>query len=485
MEEEKLMKKSGTFKTALKLFVVLALVISLAPFISRGQAEPDRAAENLSRALQFKTISFQDPQAVDVAEFKAFQAFLEKTFPLIHKNLTRETVNQLALLYTWKGSDPAAKPLIFMAHQDVVPIAPGTMPDWTYPPFEGRIADGFVWGRGAMDDKDSLMAILESVEGLLAQGYQPRRSIYLCFGQDEEVGGDNGAVKIAEVLKARGVHAEYVIDEGGMIVDGKLVGIKKPLAMIGIAEKGYLTLELKVKTKGGHSSMPPRESAIGILAQAIGRLEKNPFPAHYGGLAEMTFNRLAPELPPTMRFALKNHWLFSGLIMKMLSKNAVTDAMVRTTTAVTIIAAGSKENVLPQEASVIVNFRLMPGDSVDYVIARVKKVIADPRISVEVKGIACEASNISDVHGPAFQVLERTIKELFPETVIAPFLVLGGTDARHYQDVSDSQLRFVPLRSAPEDTERAHGTNERISVTNYREIIVFYEKMIRNSDQGR
>jgi carboxypeptidase PM20D1 len=479
-----MMKKLFRMNRAAALVLALIVIAFLAP--SEGSsADPvasDRAAANLSRALQIQTISFQDPAQVDAGAFKAFHTFLEQTFPLIHKNLTREVVNNLGLLYTWKGSDPAAKPIIFLAHQDVVPIAPGTMQDWTYPPFEGRIADGFIWGRGSMDCKGFLMAVMEAVEGLLAQGYQPRRTVYLCFGQDEEVGGELGAVKIAAVLKSRGVFAEYIIDEGGMIVDGKIMGIAKPLAMVGIAEKGYVTLELKVKSPGGHSSMPPRESAIGILAAAIERLEKHPFPARISTVPEMTLVNLAPELPPALKMAIKNRWLFGGLIKKELLKNAATAAMLRTTTAPTIIAAGSKENVLPQEAKAAVNFRLLPGDGIDYVVARVTKIIDDPRVTVTPIGERREASKISATKSEGYQVLQRTIAELFPEVAITPFLVLGGTDERHYDEISDSLYRFAPLRTAQEDQERAHGTNERVSLDNYQELIKFYTQMVKNSE---
>lgn len=477
------MKNLGDhFKTAVIFIALSALSLTSYAGQGAGSADPGRAAQNLSRALQFQTISFQDPAQVDAAVFKAFHAFLEKTYPLVHKNLTRETVNDLGLLYTWKGSDPSAKPIVMLAHIDVVPIAPGTMKDWTYPPFEGRIADGFIWGRGTMDCKGDLIAIMEAVEGLLAQGYQPRRTVYLCFGQDEEVGGANGAGKTAALLKARGVSAELVNDESGMIVDGKMLGIKKPLAMVGIAEKGYLSLELKAKAKGGHSSMPPGESAIGILASAIVKLEENPFPARISGVAELTLKSLAPELPSYMRFAAKNSRLFGGLLTGFLSKVPATNAMIRTTIAPTIIAAGTKENVLPQEARAVVNFRLLPGDSIDYVISRVKKIINDPRVTIEPIGHYNEASKISDLESEGYSILKRTIAESFPEALIAPYLVLGGTDSKHYEEVSNSLFRFAPMRADEKDQERAHGTNERVGVDNFQEMVVFYGRLLKNSD---
>lgn len=468
------------------LIALFSLISALIPSSGISSAPADdynqRIAQNLSRAIQFKTISYQDPKDMDTNEFRAFHEFLEKTFPKVHSELTKEVIGDYGLLYTWKGSDPKAKPLIYMAHMDVVPIAPGTVDKWTYPPFEGRIADGYIWGRGAMDDKESLMAIMECVEELLAEGYKPARTIYLCFGFDEEVGGVRGAKKIAAVLAARGVKAEYVLDESGLIITDILPGFTKPVAIIGVAEKGYLTIELSVQGEGGHSSMPPRHSTIGILSTAICRLEKKQFPAKLEGPSLKLLKAISPEMPFIMRFAIHNKWLFSGIIKKKLAGNKVTNASMRTTYATTIIQAGSKENVLPQEAKAVVNFRLLPGDSIEYVVKRVKKAIADPRVKIKVLGEPDEASSVSDINSEAYKTLERTIKEMFPEAIVAPYLVLGGTDAKHYKVVSDNILRFYPFRAGPKDTDRAHGTDERIEVNNYAEIVRFYSKLIKNSN---
>lgn len=460
--------------------VLLGLTLAVCSPIAR--AGTDRAAESLSMAVQYQTISFQEPAEVDRSVFLAFHDFLARRYPLVHQRLKKETVNGLGLLYTWEGREAQSRPVLLCAHMDVVPIAPGTMENWTYPPFSGQVADGFVWGRGTMDDKGSLIAILEAVESLLAEGYQPARTIYLAFGQDEEVGGEQGAVRIAELLAGRGVKAEYVLDEGGVILDGKALGITKPLAAVGIAEKGYLSLELKVKTAGGHSSMPPPQTAIGILSAAIVRLENHPFPARLEGVSEKTFVALKPELPGVLRFAITNRWLLGGVIKKKLSQMEATNAMIRTTTAATIFNAGTKENVLPQEARAVVNFRLLPGDSVAEVKERVVKVIADPRISVEALGTPREASTISEVNSPGYQIVKRTIHELDPQAVVTPFLVLGGTDSRFYSEVSDCILRFMPMRVNEEDQKRAHGTDERLSVDNLAELVRFYRQLLRNSE---
>ncbi len=440
------------------------------------------AFANLSGAIKFKTISYQDKTKVDSREFIAFHEFLLERFPLIHKKLKREVVADLSLLYIWEGSQQDLNPLILAAHIDVVPVPSDTLEDWIYPPFEGFIDEEFIWGRGTMDCKGFLIAIMEAVEQLLAQGYIPRRRVILAFGHDEEEGGWQGANHIARLLETRNISAEAVIDEGGFIIDGRSLGIKKPLATIGLSEKGNLTLKIQIETEGGHSSMPPRQTAIGILATALSKLEKKPFPARFEPIVLKTLQYLRPELPFSLKLVLKARWLFSSLIKYALSRNKATSALLRTTIATTIIAGGTKENVLPQKAHAIVNFRLLPGDSVDYILSQVTKRIKDTRISIEILGKAWEASTISDIKSNSFEILRQTIKDQFPETAMIPFLVPGVTDCRHYTILSQNVFRFCPLRVTQEDQERAHGTNERIKIDNFEECITFYKSLIKNYD---
>ena len=440
------------------------------------------AEQKLAKSLTIKTISQQDPSNVDVEQFKAFHEFLQEAFPLIHKHLTREFVNNFSLLYTWKGSVSSLKPAIFLAHIDVAPISPGTEGDWEHPPFEGIIDEKFIWGRGTLDCKGFLISIMEAVEHLLTENYKPKRTIYLGFGHDEEVGGWEGAYNIARLLKLRDVQAEYVIDEAGFIVDGEPLNVNKPIAAIGIAEKGRLNLKLQVRGDGGHSSMPPRHTTISILSSAIENLEKKQFPSRLHEIILKTFSHLSPEMPRSLRFVFKNKWLFGKLIKHTLSTIKAMNAMIRTTSAPTIIEGGTMDNVIPQKASAIVNFRMLPGDSIDYITSQVKKKIKNPRLEIIKIGRAWEASPISSIQSVGFNILKQTLEENFPETVLAPFLVIGGTDAKHYAKLSDSVYRFGPLRVGKDDQERAHGTNERIERNNFEECIQFYMAMIRNSD---
>jgi carboxypeptidase PM20D1 len=327
------------------------------------------------------------------------------------------------------------------------------------------------------------MGIMEAVEALLADGYKPLRTLYLAFGPDEEVGGQRGAAKIAELFKSRGIKADYILDESGAITTGVVPWVSTPVALVGIAEKGYLSLKLSVEHEGGHSSMPPLQSAIGILASAIHNLERNQFPANLEGPTMQLFDYVGPEMPFGMKFLVANKWLFGRLIKGQLMKFQSTCPAVRTTIAVTVIRAGQRENVLPQSAQAIVNFRLFPGDSIEDVMEHVKTAIGDSRVKISIPGDnAIEASKISDVNSEGFKILESTIRQVFPDAIVAPYLVPAATDARHYSEISGNILRFLPTRMNSEDLKRIHGTNERVDVENYKEVVQFYVQMIRNSN---
>ncbi|UCF93082.1 MAG: M20 family peptidase [Desulfobacterales bacterium] len=487
------MKKVGLGILSAGALLLAVMLLKTASFTSRqiavepvaaAEVDGQRAARNLSRAIQFKTFSDQAPRKSNSAEFKAFHGFLEEAFPRIHRNLQREIIADNSLLYTWKGSDDSLAPILLTAHLDVVPVAADTEDDWTYPPFAGRIADNYIWGRGSLDDKGCLLATLEAVEVLLGDGYIPRRTLYLAYGHDEEDGGRGGAAKIAALLQSRKVKAEWILDEGGSITVGIVPGVSQPVALVGIAEKGYLTLELTVEQEGGHSSMPPPRSAIGILCSAIHHLQNDPFPAKLEGPTRELFEFAGPEMSFGMKFLFANQWLLGPLIKIQLAKANSTNAGIRTTFAPTIIAGGTKENVLPQAARAVVNFRLYPGDSIGYVVEHVKKAIDDPRVQVRPSGPdANEASPVSAVDSPSFQVLQRTVGQIFPEAIVAPFLMLAGTDTKHYAGLSDNIFRFLPMYLTSADLERIHGTNERLGVDNYEKFIAFYIQMIRNSNK--
>lgn len=464
------------------LAVRAAIVPSRQPQPSRAAAfDVDRTvmARRLAATLQIATISPDNPAQFNPQGFVTLRAYLEESFPQVHRVLLRERVSEHSLLYTWSGADPALRPVLLAAHLDTVPVEPLSEARWTHPPFEGRIADGHIWGRGAMDDKSALMAILEAVEALLNGGFHPRRTIYLAFGHDEEIGGRNGAAQIAALLRSRGVRLEAALDEGGVIAEGLMPGPEPPVALVGVAEKGMTTLELEARVASGHSSMPPPQTAIGVLSAAIVRIEREPLPARLSEPTRFLIEYLAPETPWPSRLVVANLWLFSPLVVRRMAQAPAPSAMVRTTTAVTMIEGGTKENVLPSTARAVVNFRILPGDTQAAIESHVRRVINDDRITVWPRPSGTGASPVSDPGAPAFRQLQRVIRQVFPEVIVAPYLTIGGTDGRHYVPLTDNVYRFAPLRAGPQDLARAHGIDERIATANYEECVRFYAQFLR------
>jgi carboxypeptidase PM20D1 len=481
-------------KLALAILGVLVLLVAVMLVRTAGfgvaQAEAPRAAaytapagaaERLAEAIRIPTVSNQDSARFDAAAFAAFHELLRARFPRTHAALRREVVAGHSLLYTWPGSDPRLPPVLLMGHMDVVPVEPGTEAGWSRPPFGGAVADGFVWGRGALDNKSSVMGTLEAVEMMLAEGFRPQRTVMLAYGHDEETGG-RGAARIAALLRGRGVRPEMVVDEGGVIGRGLMPGVDRPTALIGIAEKGFVSVELSVRTAGGHSSMPPRRGSIGRLSAAIQRLEDSPLPARLDGPTLQLFSRMGPELPYVQRVVFANLWLTRPLVVRTLAGAPSSNALIRTTTAPTIFHAGTKENVLPSRARAVVNFRILPGDSVAGVVAHVRRVVADSGVHVRaMEGFASEPSPVSRTDGEPYRLLERSIRQSAPDAVVAPYLVLGGTDARHYHALSEHVYRFLPVRMASEDLARMHGTDERIAIRDYQAAIGFYRQLLLNA----
>jgi carboxypeptidase PM20D1 len=376
----------------------------------------DSAAAHLAGAVRFATVSTQDG-TTDSAAFRDFHAWMERTYPLTFQHLTRDSVGGLSLLLTWTGADPAKAPVVLMGHQDVVPVIPGTEDKWTHGAFSGDIADGYVWGRGTLDDKVTVIAVLEAVERLLREGYTPARTIYLAFGHDEEVGGRQGAQALVQLYKDRKLPAPaLVLDEGGAVFEGAQLGVSGSVAMLGIAEKGFASLELSAEGEGGHSSTPPRETHIGRVARAVIALEDDQFPASLDGPTRTLMETLAPSMPFSRRLALGNLWLFGPVVKRGLLASPQTAAMLRTTTAPTIFQAGAKDNVLPPNAKAVVNFRIRPGETVDGVIARVQRVIGDTAVHVRSVGFRTDPSPVSDAGGPAFAMVATTIRQTLGST---------------------------------------------------------------------
>jgi carboxypeptidase PM20D1 len=440
------------------------------------------AAERLAGSLRLATVSYADSSLFDGRAFELLHGYLQAQFPRAHAALRREVVSKYSLLYTWRGSDTTLKPILVVAHMDVVPVEPGTESKWQEAPFGGRVAGGYIWGRGAIDNKSSVVGVMEAVEMLLAEGFQPKRTIYLAYGHDEEVGGTTGAKVIAELLTRRGVQLEMVLDEGGVIGDGVMPGVAAPTALVGIAEKGFVSVELTTRAVGGHSSLPPKESAVGTLSAAITRVEQNPMPARLEGATLQMFERIAPSFPAAQRTVFSNLWATRPLVLRKLQANPTTNAMIRTTTAVTIFQAGAKENILPTQARAVVNFRILPGDSVADVVNHVRRVAKDPRVEVrQAPSFSAEPSAVSSTSAESFRLLEQTIRSVAPDAIVAPYLVVVVTDSRFYAPISENVFRFLPIRLTSEDLARMHGANERLSVKQYEDAIRFYRLLMVNT----
>ncbi len=482
------MKKLLTF--LLLLVVVLTGVMAFnATRLKSSQVAPSPALDiaidqtsavnHLAGAIRFRTVTTDAEAKPAPGTWPTFHAYLAGIFPLIAKELPSETVENDSLLYTWTGRRADLAPLIMTAHMDVVPAADDTLAQWQHPPFDGVVADGAIWGRGSLDNKNAAVGLLEAVEALLARGFTPERTVYIGLGHNEEGGAaSSGAKAIAALLKSRGVHDAVLVDEGGWIFD-KLPGVSQHVALIGTAEKGYTSVELTVNGTGGHSSMPPRETAVGILARAIDRVETHQMPGRLDGASAALFNALAPEMSFGMRMLFANQWLTRPLLLNQLSKAPTTNASIRTTTAPTMLRASAKENVLASTAAAVINFRLLPGDTQDIVIAHLREVIADPRVTLAAYhgNRGDEASGASRTDGPEFSALAGAIRSVFPDVLVAPYLTVGATDARHYSAVAPHLYRFVPV-DQPGATELLHAPNEHIQIDAYMKMIRAYAAIV-------
>ncbi len=488
---------------AVALLLVLVGIILFRTFTYGGAAAGDRvdlpaapaisaerAAGHLSEAIQFQTITLisGDPRPGQDGAWIALHDWLEATYPAAHGAMTKELVpDTLTLLYTWQGSDPSLAPLLLMAHQDVVPVNIGTEGDWTGAPFAGEIIDGYVYGRGALDDKGSLVGLMEAAEALAANGFQPKRTVLFMFGHDEEVSGSGAEAGIA-YLKSKGISPVMALDEGFAILDpSPFTG--KPMGYIGIAEKGYLTLTVTAIGTGGHSSMPERDSAAVRLGRAIVALDENQMPADFSKppIKEL-FEVSAPDLPFMQKMAFANLWLFRGSVESAMAEVPAGNAMIRTTTAPTMLSGSAKENVLAQRATATVNFRVHPNNTVEDVIAHVKEVTKDIEgieVTVGQEGLrGGDASPVSPTDNKAYAVLASVAEKTSGGAPVAPGLVLGATDARYASAITDSVYRFAPSILNPQDLSGFHGTNERMSVENMKHLSEGYAQIILAMDEG-
>jgi carboxypeptidase PM20D1 len=439
------------------------------------QVDVDRAAQHLAAAIAFRTVSHQDASENDPTEWGRFHAWLVDTYPAAHAAMTREVVAGHTLVYTWPGSDPARQPIVLLAHHDVVPVTAGTEPDWRHPPFDGVIADRAVWGRGAVDDKGSLVALFEAVEALAAAGFQPGRTVIIVSGHDEEAGG-SGAAAAAKLLESRNLRAEFVLDEGLLVVeDFPLIG--RPVALVGIAEKGYGTLRITAPAKGGHSSTPPPETGVEVLARALLAITSNPFPMRFEGPAADMVRTLAPVANPAVKLAVANEWLSGPLLVRQIAATPAGAASLHTTIAPTMLRGSPKENVLPQDAAAWINYRIAPGHSAAGVLQHATQATRGLDVKVEWVQPPYDPSPVSSITSDAYRILAAAASD-GGKLPVAPGLVNATTDSRYFTTIADDVYRFQPVVASLSEIEMIHGTNEHLTTDNLRRMIEFYAQVI-------
>lgn len=470
----------GTIAAVIVLFF-LALIIRTAlnrPKIPTGKAgklpeiDKNAAVQHLREAIRIPTVSMVEDYVDNIQPFIDYRNWLEKTYPLLHANAERTIIEGYSLIYRIKGTNPALKGGCYLSHIDVVP-APKD--GWEYDPFEAVLTDdGYIYGRGAQDMKSHMIALLEAVEYHLAQGKKFARDLYLCFGHDEEPGNStSGAANIVKYLKAKGVEMEFVIDEGGTVLDGKLLGIPHTVALIGACEKGNGDLELVVKKSGGHASNPKPPTAVGVLSEAVAKVESHPMKTTWTNMTKETFKALSPYCKGVFKFVLTNRDVFAPLVKFIFTKAApMTNALVRTTFAPTMLWGSDARNVIPKEARANINYRMITGETADDVKAYLEKLLGK---DVEVNLLSySNPSPEADVHCTAYERLRDTICNTFDDIVVAPYMFIAASDARFYNPLTDNVFRFGPFINSLDDQSRIHGINERLHVDQLEKATQFF-----------
>ena len=446
-----------------------------------AEIDGEAATNNLAASIRFKTISHQDKEKFSPQEFEGFIKWAADTYPEFHSAMQLEML-EYTLLFKWEGSDNSLAPILLTAHYDVVPVIPGTESIWEEEPFAGVISNNRIWGRGALDDKSGVVGMMEAATYLIQNNFQPTRTVYFSFGHDEEIGG-GGAAQVTEKLKQEGVQLQWSLDEGSFVNRGFFPGVDKLVAPINVAEKGIMNLLIVAKAKGGHSSTPPKKTAVTILADALIKLENEPLPGSLEGLSAVMFDEVSKHMPFGYRFLFANRWLFGGLLDSQMSSTPVINAMIRTTTAPTMLSGSIKSNVLPIEATALINFRLHPRDSIESVTEHVRRVVGSDQVEVRTLG-GMEASGVSSWESPGYEIISSSLSKVYGEVVSVPGIMIAASDTRHYSKVADNSFRFNPFSIVPEDMTGFHGTNESIAVDSFITGIKTYVDIINEGSSN-
>ncbi|SKA86056.1 carboxypeptidase PM20D1 [Agreia bicolorata] len=437
-----------------------------------------RALDHLRTLIRIPTVSRLDESLTDWSTFDEFISTLARLYPRVHSTLSVDILDGHALLFRWVGRSPGNESVL-MAHYDVVAADDET--GWTHPPFVGAVtgagAEQIVWGRGTLDDKGALTAILEAVEGLLDAGFTPEHDIYLSFGHNEETAG-SGAAALAAELMNRGVHPRLVLDEGGAVIEQVFPGVSRPTAVVGVSEKGMANVTLTVGQSGGHASTPPRLTATARLARALVRLEKRPFPASLPAPTIEMIRTIGAHSTPMLRFVFTRAQTFRLPLIALFGRlSDETNAMIRTTAAVTQLRASDSANALAERAVAVVNTRIAIGSSVSATLRHIRRAVRDPLVLIEAT-TPSEPSPVSPSSGPLWQLLTDTITAVYPRAVVSPYVMLGASDARHFTAISSHVYRFTPFEMSSAERATLHAIDERMHVRTFLSGIRFYRTLI-------
>ncbi len=495
----------------LALILVLVIRTYTYPFITNKDVPQanllppplsEQSIQRLVGGIRIPTIS----ESVGMTENNPFDRFVEylpSVYPNVYSTMETMTVNKYGLLFRWAGKSNQRNPILLLSHYDVVPVvgydpvtdtpgptlyrpedAPqepitGFQSAWDYPPFSGAVAGGRIYGRGTLDMKGMLFSILEAADALILEGFRPEQDIWFAFGFDEEIGGTQGALKMADYFKQQGITFDAVYDEGGIIVAPGLGGINSPMGLVGMAEKGFCTIRITVRATGGHSSMPPPKGSLVYAAEIIQKLNEEQMPLTLIPPVSAFLDRAGATMGFTSRMAIANKWLLKGRLMKTLSKTPATNALVRTTTAVTMAKGSDAPNVMASVAEVTVNYRILTGETVEMVINHVRRICEGYDVDIAVLS-AREPSNLSPEDAPGFRIIRNTISRLYPEVSVTPYVTIGGTDGYKYEAVSNNVYRFMPVYLNEYEQRTIHNENEYISFDNYNKMITYFKEVMRN-----
>jgi carboxypeptidase PM20D1 len=444
------------------------------------------ASKKLAGAIQFET-TYSQQAMPNTAAFLAFHEYLTAAFPVAHEIMDKRTINELSMVYQWQGSDPSLKPIVFLSHQDVVPV---DHPEkWDNAPFSGTIDDKYIHGRGSVDVKFGITGTLEAVELLYKTGFRPQRSLIFAFGHDEEIMGTRGGENIAAWMAENNIKAEFILDEGPAVIPGLIPGLEKPVAFVGVAARGNVYFNISHKGTGGHASFPPADSSIEIISAAISRANQHQFEQKITQALDWSLTYLAPHMPGLIEYVYRHNGLFSPIVLNEFSKSETGRTVIQNTLVATTFHSGDKDATVPSYAEATLAMGILPGETLESATTLLKEIISDPRVVIGYVRFpdnqrihAYDPTPVSPVDHWAYHTISKTIAQVFPQAAIAPTLMPGGSDGKHYlkAGVTDKVYHFFPIDVSETEIMSMHADNEKLPISAYVHSIQFYAQLIKN-----